>query len=182
MLNERMIEKMTNKGFNRWQKGNMDRLYINARDLGLECDYYNTGNIKSARLNGEHVSNRQADKMLYAKTYVDVKTGALVSGHEWLEEAAEALIAEIEAEIEAEDAGEQEVQEQEVSEQPEGKAQTINKEVMDTVMAEGKVVWEDHSKTADGIDVDCYIVAAYGTSFTMTKHNGEWVYFLNTGV
>ena len=76
MMTESMIQKLEEKGFKRWQKGNFDRLYINAKSLGLECDYYKTGNVSSAWLNGEKISNCQAKKMLCSKTYIDVKTEA----------------------------------------------------------------------------------------------------------
>lgn len=91
MLNEAKINELTDKGFNRWTKGNIDRLYINAAQLGLECDYYKTGNISAAYFNGERISNSQGYRYKAAKTYIDVKTGRVHSNIPALEEAATAL-------------------------------------------------------------------------------------------
>lgn len=77
------FEKM---GFNRWTKGNMDRLYINARDLGLICDYYNTGNIRSAFFNGERISNSEGRRMRAAKTFIDIKTEMIYGDNATLKE------------------------------------------------------------------------------------------------
>ena len=75
MMTDEMISALEKKGFNRWTKGNMDRLYINATDLGLDCDYYKTGNIKGADFCEERVSNSEARRMKCAKIYIDIKTG-----------------------------------------------------------------------------------------------------------
>lgn len=91
-MTEKMIAKLEALGFRRWQKGNYDRMYINATDLGLVCEYYKTGNIHYAEFQGEHVSNSNARAMQYAKTYIDVKTGKLYSDHEYLRSAAHELI------------------------------------------------------------------------------------------
>lgn len=40
---EDKIKALEDMGFKRWQKGTMDRLYINASTLGLVCEYYRTG-------------------------------------------------------------------------------------------------------------------------------------------
>ena len=63
MMTIEKINELENKGFKRWTKGNLDRLYINATQLGLECDYYKTGNVRSAWFNGDHVSNSEACRM-----------------------------------------------------------------------------------------------------------------------
>ena len=75
MMTAEMIATLETKGFNRWTNGNMDRLYINAAQLGLDCIYYNTGNIKAADFCGESISNSEARRMKCAKTYIDIKTG-----------------------------------------------------------------------------------------------------------
>lgn len=92
MLTQEQIDKLTEVGFKRWQKGNLDRLYINATQLGLVCTYYNTGNISSAELNGERLSNSQGYKMKNAKTFMDVKTGSLHSDSDVLKELAFDLV------------------------------------------------------------------------------------------
>ena len=90
MLNETTITALIAKGFSRWTKNGKDRLYINARDLGLTCTYYKTGNIHTAEINGEYVSNSEARRMQYAKTYIDIATGEVVSDNDTLQAAAEA--------------------------------------------------------------------------------------------
>lgn len=87
-MTENRITELTSKGFKRWTKGNLDRLYINAAQLGLECGYYNTGNIKWATFNGEDISNCQARRYKAAKTYIDIKTDRVVSDYDVLAEAA----------------------------------------------------------------------------------------------
>lgn len=82
------FEKM---GFNRWTKGNFDRLYINADRLGLDCDYYKSGNICGATFEDEHISNSEARRMKSAKTYIDIKTGRLYSDNNTLLMAAQRL-------------------------------------------------------------------------------------------
>lgn len=91
MMSNEKIAELTAKGFTRWQKGAMDRLYINARDLGLTCTYYKTGNISSATFNGESISNSQAGRMKAAKTYIDLNKDLIVSDNATLA----AAVAEI---------------------------------------------------------------------------------------
>lgn len=86
------IEELEAKGFKRWQKNGMDRMYINASTLGLECSYYKTGNISSAWFNGEHISNSMGYRMKNAKTYIDLVKKVLVSDSCTLASAAAALI------------------------------------------------------------------------------------------
>lgn len=93
-MTEERIEELTKKGFKRWTKGNMDRLYINAAQLGLNCEYYKSGNISSAEFRGDRVSNSEARRMKWAKTYVDIKTGKVYSDNDSLKAAAEELLAE----------------------------------------------------------------------------------------
>ena len=49
-----------------WEAHGKHRIYFNdlAEYVGLDCDYYNTGNVSSARLNGEKISNTRASAML----------------------------------------------------------------------------------------------------------------------
>ena len=79
MLSEEKILNLESKGFKRWQKGNLDRLYINALQLGLVCEYYKTGNIRNAYFDGVGISNCEARRMKSAKTFIDVKTGSVYS-------------------------------------------------------------------------------------------------------
>lgn len=83
------------KGFKRWTKEGMDRMYIGAHALGLSCDYYNTGNIRDAELNGKSISNSRARRLKEMKTYLDLTTMTVVSGDEELAHLAADLITEI---------------------------------------------------------------------------------------
>lgn len=109
-LNEKQIAAYEAKGFRRWTKGNMDRLYINIENLGAEISYYGTGNVRSAKWQGEQVSNADGRRLHSSKLFVDVNTGELsvTTNFEpyWtdaeqitVEDAAKAIIAEIEAEL-----------------------------------------------------------------------------------
>jgi len=68
-------EKLEALGISAWEKNGMRRYYINADKVeavfGLEIGRYNTGNICSARLNGEHISNTKAGRLLARKIYFD---------------------------------------------------------------------------------------------------------------
>ncbi|MFD4912876.1 hypothetical protein ACFWNR_06590 [Streptomyces virginiae] len=68
-------------GGNRWQRGDMDRVYFNnwAEFAGLELTFYGTGNISSACWQGEGVSNSQGYKLIDSlhKVYFDVTDGKL---------------------------------------------------------------------------------------------------------
>lgn len=90
MTNERIAE-LERLGFKRWTKGNFDRLYINASALGLDCDYYKTGNISGAEFKGKHISNCEARRMKASKTFIDIKTGKLHSDNPTLLKAVEEL-------------------------------------------------------------------------------------------
>ena len=96
MLSEITIKKLEGKGFSRWQKGNLDRLYINASQLGLVCWYYKTGNISSAEFNGERISNCQARRYKAAKTFIDAGTGKVHGDIPELVEAATAMLEDAE--------------------------------------------------------------------------------------
>jgi len=73
------FEKAANKGFTRWTKGDMDRLYFNIADNGaLDIDRYKSGNICSAYLDGEKISNSRANRILSTRAYLDLKTGETV--------------------------------------------------------------------------------------------------------
>lgn len=100
MLNEKMIAALENKGFNRWTKGTMDRLYIYATKLGLELTYYKTGNIRSAYLNGESISNSRGYNYKSAKTYIDIATGKVFSTMSDLKDAAQEILDSVSAELE----------------------------------------------------------------------------------
>lgn len=78
-LTDEQIDALEGIGFNRWTKYGKDRLYITYKVLGLEFDFYKTGNISSAKLDGEKISNYQANKLRgqLGQSYIDIETGAL---------------------------------------------------------------------------------------------------------
>lgn len=92
MLTEKVIEKLEGLGFKRWKKAEKDRLYINAKELGLECEYYKTGSIHRATFRGYPISNSEAYRMKADKTYIDVTTGEVYSTCDDLKKAAEELL------------------------------------------------------------------------------------------
>jgi hypothetical protein len=86
------IEELEAKGFKRWQKNGMDRMYINASALGLICTYYKTGNISNAEFRGNHISNSEGYRLKGAKTYIDLNSKRIVSDSARLAAAAADLI------------------------------------------------------------------------------------------
>lgn len=104
MMNEKMIAKLESKGFKRWTKGDMDRLYVDCYALGLEDGRW-------ATMGGYDLSHADTRRVKAAKTYIDVQTGELVSDEWHCEEAAKAIYDAVIAECEAE--AEQETEEEE---------------------------------------------------------------------
>ncbi len=82
------IEELEAMGFKRWTKAGMDRLYINASALGLNCTYYKTGNVSNAWFDGYEISNCEARRMKASKTYIDIKTEKVYSDNTTLAEKA----------------------------------------------------------------------------------------------
>lgn len=87
-LTQKQIEKMKNLGANRWTKYGKDRLYLGNVDveaLGFEVDYYNTGNIKNAKVDGEKISNSKMGKIFstYVEAYIDLQTGEFEDIDAW---------------------------------------------------------------------------------------------------
>lgn len=108
MLNEKMIKALEAKGFKRWTKSDMDRLYINPVDaLDFEYDTNKSGHVSGAWLNGEKISNTRGSELVSSKTYIDVNTGALVSNHDRMREAAQEIMDAVTAEIEQAEAAEE---------------------------------------------------------------------------
>lgn len=67
-------------GGSEWMKNGMHRVYFNDLPAlyGLSCEHYGTGNISSAKLNGEGISNSHARKLISAlsgKFWYDVTSG-----------------------------------------------------------------------------------------------------------
>ena len=61
-----------------WVGGKHKRLYLNAKALGLKLDYYHTGNISRAWVNGEDISNCEARRILGAGAYIDLVSGEVI--------------------------------------------------------------------------------------------------------
>jgi hypothetical protein len=79
------------------------RYYLNGWTgmVGLEVSRYGTGNISSASLGGEHISNAQAGRLLGVKVWVDA-TGQVRASHPGRQSLADemvALVAPVVAEV-----------------------------------------------------------------------------------
>ena len=61
-----------------WIGGSHKRLYLNAKALGLKCDYYHSGNISRAWVNGDDISNCEARRILNAGAYINLVSGELI--------------------------------------------------------------------------------------------------------
>ena len=61
-----------------WVGGKHKRLYLNAKALGLKCDYYHSGNVSRAWVNGEDISNCEARRILGAGAYIDLVSGEVI--------------------------------------------------------------------------------------------------------
>lgn len=95
MLNTHEIENLEKRGFKRWKKNGMDRLYVNATALGLNYTCYKTGNIMSAEFNGETISNSEARRMKEAKTYIDLNVGKVYSDNPRLHAAVGKILFDV---------------------------------------------------------------------------------------
>lgn len=94
-----MVAALVNVGGSMWERGTMSRVYFNdlSKFFGLRVSYYNSGNVSSATLNGEPVSNSTARSLLReldGKLWYDVTTG------KWMHQlssksAARTIISEI---------------------------------------------------------------------------------------
>ena len=81
-ISQKKLGQLEDMGANRWTKGEHDRLYLgNAipKMIGLEVRRYNSGNISSATLEGESISNSRARGILSAfdSAYIDLKDGGI---------------------------------------------------------------------------------------------------------
>ena len=78
-MNEIQMNNLEKVGFNRWSKYGYDRLYISIKNLGFECTYYGTGNIRTAYLDGKRISNSWGRYYDGAIGFIDLKTGEAYS-------------------------------------------------------------------------------------------------------
>lgn len=98
-ITNEIIAKLESKGFRRWTKGNMDRLYISASDYGVEFDRYSNGRVSGGEFAGEQFGAYEARNFVSSKVYIDVKTGKLsiqtrTDFEDKIRAAVEAIIAE----------------------------------------------------------------------------------------
>ena len=98
-LTEKQIAAYEAKGFRRWTKGDMDRLYINAESYGVTFEYAR-GRVWGATFGEYDAVPHEARLIKSAKVYVDVATGELHVETEsiyadYIRETVEAIIAEI---------------------------------------------------------------------------------------
>lgn len=108
-LTETQIANLEDKGARRWTKYGKDRIYLSDLDktfVGLDIDYYKTGNVCCAKLNGEEISNSKANDILASlkSGYIDLTTDELVlvcyRRSEEFEIFAENLVKAIETKVE----------------------------------------------------------------------------------
>jgi len=89
-------------GGSEWIRGDKHRIYFNdlPKWYGLQYTTYNTGNVKSAQLDGQPISNSQARGIIYGldKIWYDVKNGdfSYRGDPEYCEKAIEKIKAEAE--------------------------------------------------------------------------------------
>ncbi len=94
------IETLKKIGGREWTKNGMHRIYFNDLPAlyGLKCEYYNTGNIRKATLDGEYISNSGARRLSttldLGKLWYDVPTGKYMATH-LSEETVAVLVAAI---------------------------------------------------------------------------------------
>lgn len=80
-------EKLEDLGIAAWERDGMKRYYINDDQLesvfGLSIGRYNTGNISSASLNGEGISNSKAYKLISRGIWYDANSDSWMQKTEY---------------------------------------------------------------------------------------------------
>lgn len=94
-LTDKQISALEELGFKRWKKSNHDRLYAKAELLGLECEFYKTGNIQYATFCGKKISNTRARCMRYGGSYIDVNSGRIYAVDADLERRIEEILENV---------------------------------------------------------------------------------------
>jgi len=85
MNEQEIIARLQTLGGRMWEKGQYRRIYFNMRlvhdYMGLNVQYYNTGNVSGATLAGERISNSEARRIISAlddcKIYYDLTDGKI---------------------------------------------------------------------------------------------------------
>ncbi len=89
------VEVLIANGGKLWEKGGKRRMYFNHSAWGLKVDYYKTGNISRAEINGVTVSNSEASRCLGVKIWYDLDDGRFYTqGTERLHGLAQDAICE----------------------------------------------------------------------------------------
>lgn len=76
------VEALKAIGGKLWEKAGMSRVYFDAAEwMGIKINRYNTGNIASAYVNGEKISNSEARRMISSveKVWFDNEDGKFYS-------------------------------------------------------------------------------------------------------
>lgn len=176
------IAKLVEMGGNEWKKGDHHRVYFNNANklIGLSINKYNTGNVSSATLDGEKISNS------YAKTIADEKVYFDVNAKTWVspinnQEVLKLISVEIEAEAEAE------VVAEEVSE--EEAAETVESGIIETrstesgeeqcPFAQTKKLFGESFLTEKSVLIDRYIDKKFVSFGGFPLKNGQAIAFFD---
>lgn len=92
---EKLAAMLEAKGWKRWTKDGKDRLYVDAVQLGLKVQKYGSGAVKHAEWDGEKISNRAAEQMLHARTYIDLSDLSVHSDNSDLKYAASQAVDQL---------------------------------------------------------------------------------------
>ena len=99
-------EQAIKAGGKLWGKYGKKRAYFNELEnaIGLEINYYNTGNISSASLRGEKISNTKAGKILFmlndAKVWYDFADNKFHGKADYGTRASDVTMEEVIASVE----------------------------------------------------------------------------------
>lgn len=79
---EALYQRLVEMGASRWTKGGHERIYFNdlaEKLIGLEFEFYHSGNVSAAWLNGEPISNSEGRRIAGALSglYLNAATGKL---------------------------------------------------------------------------------------------------------
>jgi hypothetical protein len=76
MDEQTIIKTLTENGGKLWEKGTMRRVYFNPETvMKMDVNHYNSGNVSSASINGEGISNSEAGRALECKFWYDLADG-----------------------------------------------------------------------------------------------------------
>ena len=84
-ITDNQVEKILSMNAGKiWEKYGKRRVYIQIETaLNIDVQYYNTGNISSASMNGEGISNSKAQKILSGKCFIDLNDENNIVFSEW---------------------------------------------------------------------------------------------------